>query len=180
MVIKLHVRKTFTRSTTNGDAWSVCGSKLNQFCLSVRLSVQKMCQNEDISSHFLDVLVAALGLNLVFLALRPLQNAKGNPSTGTLNTRRWENLANMAIYLGNCQRQGLLLNTNIDPYHFQPWVTLKGVKISCRSHNYARTVWARMTKLGTFNTVSHVHIANRLGPIVPEFFGIHIRRNGLT
>jgi len=33
-MIKLHVKKIFTHSTTNADTWSVCGSWLSCYCCS--------------------------------------------------------------------------------------------------------------------------------------------------
>ena len=70
----------------------------NKFCLSVRPSnAGTVSKRMDISATPFDILVASFWFSEPYIP-------SGTPSTGALNVRGWENLANIAIYLENCTR----------------------------------------------------------------------------
>jgi len=78
------------------------------------------------------------GMNLVFQALSPLQNSKGNSLSGGVKHMRWENMrfsTEIAIYLGNGTSTahgyyGTLIGSHrsSNPVfeHWRPWLHLNG------------------------------------------------------
>ena len=123
---RTYVRRTTTATTTFSFLVSfLIVLPILSVCLSVRLLMPGLCQNEGqiliLFSHL------GRGIIVVFLARMPLQNSKGNPPSGGIKYRWCENFCRYRHLPCNLCKIGpqLLWNTNrshrnpVDPCRFQ-------------------------------------------------------------